>query len=115
MTTPLHPGYKDSSATSGKFPDQLPPQRLDVQELETNVWAYKPAWCQPWSILSSGTAVVAGVWAISGGSTAWTAASALPVMAWWYLFLGVYPAQFREYAETVNDQQRQQASSGEVL
>ena len=105
---------QDSSATSEASSDQQPPQRIDVQELDTNVWAYKPAWCQPWSIVGSGAAVVAGVWVISGGSNAWTGASALPVLAWWYLFLGIYPAQFREYAEAVNDQHRQQRSSGEM-
>ena len=76
-------------------------------ELDPNVWTHKPAWCQPWSIVGTGSAVVAGVWAVSGGSPGWTAAAALPVAAWWWLFLGIYPQQFREYAEGLNAQQRQ--------
>lgn len=70
--------------------------------------AYKPAWCQPYSILATGGLVVSSVWLVSGGSPGWTGAAALPVAAWWYLFLAVYPAQFREYAEGVNAERRHQ-------
>lgn len=70
--------------------------------------AYKPAWCQPYSIVATGSFVVAGAWLASGGSPGWTAAAALPVAAWWYLFLAVYPAQFQEYAEGMNAQRRRQ-------
>ena len=76
-------------------------------EMETDVWASKPAWCQPWTILGTGSAFVAIVWAISGGSTGWTVAGSLPVLAWWYLFLGIMPGQYRGHAESVNVQQRQ--------
>ncbi|PRW57056.1 hypothetical protein C2E21_4086 [Chlorella sorokiniana] len=76
-------------------------------QLDSNVWTHKPAWCQPWSILATGSTVVAGVWAVSSGSPGWTAAAALPVAAWWWLFLGIYPQQFRQYAEGLNAQQQQ--------
>lgn len=85
-----------------------PPANPQPYQLDPNVWTHKPAWCQPWSIVGTGGAVVAGVWALSAGSTGWTAAAALPVAAWWWLFLGVYPQQFRDYAEGLNAQQRQQ-------
>ncbi len=75
--------------------------------MDTNVWAYKPPWCQPWSIVASGAGVVGGVWAVSGGSPYWSAAASLPILAWWFLFLGVMPAQFRDYAEASNAEQRQ--------
>lgn len=68
------------------------------------MWAYKPVWCQPWSILATGAAVVGGVWAVSGHSSGWTAAAAIPIAAWWVLFLGVMPAQFKEYAAQTNEQ-----------
>ena len=32
----------------------------------------------------------------------------MPVAAWWLLFLGIYPAQFKEYAESVNSEQQKQ-------
>ena len=83
------------------------PAALQPYQLDPNVWAHKPAWCQPWSILATGSAVVAGVWAVSGGSSGWTAAATVPVAAWWWLFLGIYPQQFKEYAEGLNAQQRQ--------
>ena len=72
-------------------PEPLPWQQRQQQpeQLDTNVWAYKPVWCQPWSIVGTGAAIVGGVWTISGGSHGWTAAAALPVAAWWFLFLGV--------------------------
>jgi hypothetical protein len=86
---------------------QAQQQQQQQQEMDPDVWASKPVWCQPWTILGTGGAFVAGVWAISGGSTGWTVAGALPVAAWWYLFLGIMPAQYREYAEAMNGQQRQ--------
>ncbi|KAL4448544.1 hypothetical protein ABPG75_005763 [Micractinium tetrahymenae] len=103
---------------AGEQPHQ--PQRQQAEPawqaegplLDTNVWAYKPAWCQPYSILATGSLVVSAVWLTSGGSPAWTAAAALPVAAWWYLFLAVYPAQFREYAEGVNAERQQRGGSG---
>ena len=80
---------------------ELPPQQ---QQLDTSVWAYKPMWCQPWSILGTGAAVVGGVYAVSGGSPGWSTAAAIPMLLWWWLFLVVMPAQFREYAEQHNEQ-----------
>ena len=62
-------------------------------------WAYKPVWCQPWSILLSGTAFIAGARWISGGSDIATGVAAIPILAWWYLFLVLVPADFRKYAE----------------
>lgn len=84
----------------------IPPTR--VQLLDPNVWSYKPVWCQPWSIVATGAAAVGGVWAMSGHSFGWAAVVAVPVAAWWLLFLGLYPAQFREYAESTNAQQQRQ-------
>ena len=65
----------------------------------SDFWAYKPVWCQPWSILASGTAFVAGARWISGGSNIATGVAAVPILVWWYLFLVLVPADFRKYAE----------------
>jgi len=65
----------------------------------SDFWAYKPVWCQPWSILASGTAFVAGARWISGGSNIATGVAAVPIIVWWYLFLVLVPADFRKYAE----------------
>jgi hypothetical protein len=99
-------GHRRSQPAPESLRDPQQPSAA-AQELDPNVWAYKPIWCQPWTIVGTGAAFVAVVWAISGGSVGWTAASAVPVVAWWYLFLGIYPAQFREYAESANAEQKQ--------
>lgn len=43
-----------------------------AEELSTEFFESKPPWCQPWTILLTGTAIVGGVCAISRGSPAWT-------------------------------------------
>lgn len=82
--------YRPSSGQSYKQPG-LP--------ASPDFWAYKPVWCQPWSILVSGTAFVAGARWISGGSNIATGVAAVPILVWWYLFLVLVPADFRKYAE----------------
>ena len=82
--------YQPSSGQYNRQPDR--PKNPDF-------WAYKPVWCQPWSILTSGTAVVAGVRWLSGGSVIATCVAAAPILVWWYLFLVLVPADFRKYAE----------------
>jgi membrane protein YdbS with pleckstrin-like domain len=82
--------------------------RQQLQQLDPDVWATKPAWCQPVTILATGGALVGGVWALSSGSPWWTGAAAVPIVAWWFLFLAIMPAQYREYAESVNAELQQQ-------
>lgn len=59
--------------------------------------AEKPPWCQPWTIVSTGGAAIAGSWATLRG---WGVLLALLVTAgvavWWLLFLVVYPQQALE-------------------
>ena len=62
---------------------------------DTNVWHYKPAWCQPWSIISTGVVFVSAVRWISHESIAWTIVGAVPILLWWYIFLVVYPEEFK--------------------
>ncbi|KAI8473606.1 MAG: hypothetical protein J3K34DRAFT_366716 [Monoraphidium minutum] len=101
LTTPSRPQGPGGSSGSGAAappPAARPPQ----PRYNPDVWASKPAWCQPWTILATGAAIVGGAWAASGRSPLWACLAALPVGAWWYQFLGVMPAQYREYAEAAN-------------
>lgn len=70
------------------------------QEVEsTNVWDYKPAWCQPWSIILTGITIVTGSWLIL--HNIWiTIAVSLPIVAWWVYFLILYPKAFADYVKS---------------
>ena len=62
-----------------------------------SLWQHKPWWCQPWSILLSGVAVVAGSWVLLGRW--WISAPlAAAVLLWWWLFLVLVPAAYRAEA-----------------
>lgn len=70
---------------------------LSAEELETfDVWAYKPAWCQPWTIVATGSGVVATSWVLFHF---WplTVLAAGGIGAWWYIFLIVYPPSVKAY------------------
>lgn len=60
-----------------------------------SIWALKPWWCQPWSILLTGVSVVALSWWALG---LWwiTLPLALGVLAWWGVFLVLVPAAWRQ-------------------
>ena len=55
--------------------------------------------CQPWTILGTGAALTAFANLVSHGSVLWTLVVGIPISAWWFLFLVVYPAQYREYVK----------------
>jgi len=59
-----------------------------------SLWAQKPWWCQPWSILLTGSTAVAGSWWLL---RLWwiTAPVALAVLVWWWLFLVLVPGAYR--------------------
>lgn len=66
-----------------------------------SIWAQKPWWCQPWSILLTGLgAVVASWWWLQ----LWwiTGPVALLVLLWWLLFLVLVPASYRVQQEQDN-------------
>ena len=55
-----------------------------------NVWNYKPWWCQPWSIISTGISIIAVSWLLF--HTFWLSLIvAVPIVVWWIYFLGIYP------------------------
>jgi len=62
---------------------------------ESSIWQLKPWWCQPWSILLTGVAVVSASWVVWG---IWwiTAPLAAAVLVWWWLFLVLVPASYRQ-------------------
>ena len=79
----------DDSRWQSNGPDgsQQPSLAGQAQLYDVNMWASKPAWCQPYSILLTGALAVAVVNQLSGHSVLLTAVVALPIAAWWYLFL----------------------------
>jgi hypothetical protein len=58
-----------------------------------DLWSHKPWWCQPWSIVATGVAVVLGSWC---WLRLWwiSLPLAVGVLAWWWLFLVLVPAAF---------------------
>ncbi|WP_448572770.1 DUF6737 family protein [Trichothermofontia sp.] len=55
-----------------------------------NPWAYKPWWCQPWSIALTGIGLIAGSWLAL--HRLWvTGLVAVPVLSWMGFFLLIWP------------------------
>lgn len=55
-----------------------------------SVWGEKPWWCQPWSILLTGVALISGSWFLL--KIVWiTVFVAVPVLAWMGFFVLLYP------------------------
>lgn len=61
---------------------------------ELSLWALKPWWCQPWSILLTGIAAIAGSWLLLGRLWITLPCAAL-VLLWWWLFLVLVPSAYR--------------------
>ena len=60
----------------------------------SSLWQSKPWWCQPWTILLTGLAVIAVSWLLL--HRWWISAPvALAVLLWWWLFLVVVPRAYR--------------------
>ncbi|MFM8674888.1 MAG: DUF6737 family protein [Vulcanococcus sp.] len=71
------------------------PQPGQAPSPAPSLWALKPWWCQPWSILLTGMAVVGGSW---WWLRIWwlSLPLAVGVLLWWWLFLVVVPAAYRD-------------------
>ncbi|KAJ1294007.1 hypothetical protein BS78_01G113300 [Paspalum vaginatum] len=74
-----------------------------------SVWDTKPAWCQPWTILLTGTVAVACSWVLIQ-SIFVTAGVSFVICAWWYIFLYSYP---KAYTEMIAERRRKVASGTE--
>ncbi|WP_159816825.1 DUF6737 family protein [Cyanobium sp. Copco_Reservoir_LC18] len=60
-----------------------------------SVWDLKPWWCQPWSILLTGIAVIGASWLVL--HLWWiTAGVSVVIACWWLLFLVLMPAAWKE-------------------
>jgi len=68
------------------------------EDQDLSIWSHKPWWCQPWSILLTGIAVVTISWLLFGR---WWLSSvvAIGVLLWWGLFLVLVPAAWRQEAQ----------------
>ena len=62
----------------------------------TNVWDYKPSWCQPWSILLAGITIIIASWLVLHILWITIGVSTL-ITVWWIYFLVLYPKAFSEY------------------
>ena len=76
--------------------EQLQAQPLSVAQ-DLSIWSQKPWWCQPWSILLTGVAVVSFSWLLFGR---WWVSLVVStgVLLWWGLFLVLVPAAWRQEA-----------------
>ena len=61
---------------------------------QESIWAIKPCWCQPWTIVLTGLLFAGGSWLVF--EKWWlTTTLATGVLLWWWLFLVVVPAAYR--------------------
>lgn len=68
-------------------------QKANTSSSSSSVWKTKPFWCQPWTI------VLFGVFCVSLPTLAFdwkfvSVAVAVPISAWWYVFLVLYPKSY---------------------
>lgn len=78
-----------------------PKTRSECSGEAASIWASKPWWCQPWSILGTGVGVVAGSWWLL--QRWWiTLPLGLAVGLWWWLFLVAVPAAYRLQSEVAS-------------
>lgn len=94
------PAAEETGSSGSRVPEGA------AEELSAEFFESKPPWCQPWTILLTGAAVVGGVCALSRGSPAWTLLAAAPIGAWWYLFLILVPGAYREEVQRENARRR---------
>jgi hypothetical protein len=69
-----------------------------------NLWNYKPWWCQPWSIILTGMAMIATSWATF--QSLWlTIPISLAIIVWWTYFLIILPKLLQHSQILENKQQ----------
>ena len=63
----------------------------------SDLWAHKPFWCQPWTIVLTGIGIIAGSWLVF--HRLWITVPAIGAIGlWWWTFLVVMPRLVRENA-----------------
>ena len=77
--------------SSPMTPDPLPKTETQGGSSQTvSIWTYKPWWCQPWSILSTGFGAIALSWLLL--HRYWvTGMVAVPMLTWMGFFLLLFP------------------------
>ena len=78
------------------MPPEITQLLREVGDGPPDMWKSKPVWCQPWTILLTGSAVVYAPTLVFHAKWA-SALVAVPIVAWWYLFLLVVPKQYADY------------------
>jgi hypothetical protein len=64
----------------------------------SSIWTTKPWWCQPWTIVLTGAALVGCSWVLV--QRWWISAGVgLLVVSWWTLFLVLVPAAYKRDVE----------------
>lgn len=80
-------------------PSEITELLREVGDGEVSMWSSKPPWCQPWTILLTGSLIVAAPTTVL--HLKWLSVLfALPIAVWWYLFLVLAPKQYVDYVET---------------
>ncbi|MEM6450607.1 MAG: DUF6737 family protein [Cyanobacteria bacterium P01_D01_bin.105] len=83
-----------------------------MDKTNTSMWAIKPWWCQPWSIVLTGLAIPLGSWRLL--HLWWITLPVSAVIAvWWVLFLGIVPAQYAAAVLNPEETYPEEASQGE--
>lgn len=81
-----------------------------ISKMSESMWAVKPWWCQPWSIVLTGLTGSAGSWFLL--HRLWiTLPVTSVILVWWLLFLVIVPAQ---YAAAVQGAEREGAQREEA-
>ena len=61
---------------------------------EKKFWDLKPFWCQPWSIILFGIAVLVSIWILSHNLFL-TSLVSFFIILWWVLFLIIAPGLYQ--------------------
>lgn len=103
----IESSYMDENGVVGDMEGYLNSLSLEYD----SVWDTKPYWCQPWTIVLTGTSVIACSWIILHSVIVTALASSL-IGAWWYIFLYSYP---KSYSEMIAERRKRVASGMEDI
>eukprot|EP00850_Spirogloea_muscicola_P019557 SM000193S05181 [mRNA] locus=s193:111686:113175:- [translate_table: standard] len=101
------PSSEGANGAAGSPPD-FESFVTDLSLEYDSVWDTKPAWCQPWTILLTGSLAI--FLAYSTHLSILTAVVAVLVGAWWFIFLVAYP---QAYAEMISERRKRVAEGKE--
>jgi len=66
----------------------------EAASLGQSIWAHKPWWCQPWTIIATGSLAIGASWLLM--HRWWISIPlAASVLVWWWMFLVLVPAAYR--------------------